>query len=77
MARLVKREETPDKRRQRERRGKKEGSEEAKEGTGREGVHSTRENVKRRTSIKSARDGGRVCVAARERLGASVLCIFA
>lgn len=92
-ARPVKRGEMPDKRRQREtereRERERKGKEEREGGRGersrrepwKKGRYSTRENVKRRTSIKSARDGGRLCVCVRvcggkewERV--SVVCIF-
>lgn len=75
-ARLVKHEEMPDKRRPGEKGRRKEGRKRKKKWTG-GGLHSTRENVKQRTSIKSVRDRARMCVAERESVRESVRCIFA
>lgn len=73
-ARPVKREEMPDKRGPREKGRRKEGGREReKMGV----IHSTRDNVKRRASIKSERDGGRMCVAQTKCGSESVRCIFA
>lgn len=63
-ARLVKREAMSDKRWQREEGERKEGRE---GGRGERGYIQTRENVKQWTSIKSARDGGWMCVAGKKK----------